>query len=59
MLTEKVFGWVALGSMFQTGLVNSDPNLMMAYFLIGAIVAVLANMFADIGYAALDPRIRL
>jgi peptide/nickel transport system permease protein len=59
VLTEKVFGWVALGQMFQTGLTNSDPNLMMAYFLIGAIVAVLANMLADIAYAALDPRIRL
>ena len=41
------------------GLTNSDPNPMMAFFVVGAVIAVLANLLADIAYAALDPRIRL
>jgi peptide/nickel transport system permease protein len=59
VLTETVFGWRALGAMFQTGLTAHDPNPVMATFLIAAVVTVLANLLADIVYAALDPRIRL
>ena len=60
VLTETVFGWRALGAMFATGLGPPvDPNPVMAYFLIGALVAVLVNLLADLAYAALDPRIRL
>ncbi len=59
VLTEKVFGWVALGQMFQTGLVELGPEPDDGLLPIGAVVAVLANMLADIAYAGLDPRIRL
>jgi len=40
-------------------LVNNDPNPVMAFFLVVAIVAVLFNILADLLYAALDPRIRV
>ena len=59
VLTETVFGWKALGALFQTGLTAHDPNPVMATFLIAAVVTVLANLLADLVYAALDPRIRL
>jgi peptide/nickel transport system permease protein len=59
VLTETVFGWKALGKMFQDGLTNFDPNPVMATFLIAAVIAVLANLLADIAYGALDPRIRV
>ena len=59
VLTETVFGWKALGALFQNGLTAHDPNPVMATFLIAAVVTVLANLLADIVYAALDPRIRL
>lgn len=59
VLTETVFGWRALGAMFQQGLTARDPNPVMAYFVVGAVVAVFANLIADLSYAALDPRIRV
>jgi peptide/nickel transport system permease protein len=59
VITERVFQWDAMGTLFQRGLVNSDPNPVMAFFLIVAIVAVIFNIIADLLYAALDPRIRV
>ncbi len=59
VFTETVFGWKALGAMFQNGLSQHDPNPVMAFFVISATVAVLANLLADLAYAALDPRIRV
>ena len=40
MITETVFEWEAMGRLFQQGLLNSDPNPVMAFFLVVAIVAV-------------------
>ena len=59
VITETVFQWDAMGRLFQTGLLNSDPNPVMAFFLIVAIIAVVFNIIADLLYAALDPRIRV
>lgn len=59
VLTETVFGWKALGALFQQGLTLHDPNPVMATFLVAAVTAVLANLLADLAYAALDPRIRV
>jgi peptide/nickel transport system permease protein len=59
VLTERVFGWKSMGALFSDGLTKTDPNPVMAFFVVGAVIAVLANLLADIAYAALDPRIRL
>jgi peptide/nickel transport system permease protein len=45
--------------MFQQGILNLDPNPVMAFFVVVAIFAVMANLCADLIYAVLDPRIRL
>ena len=59
VLTETVFGWKSMGQLFQQGLTLHDPNPVMAFFLVSATIAVLANLLADLAYAALDPRIRV
>jgi peptide/nickel transport system permease protein len=59
VLTETVFAWKAMGRLFQDGLTNTDPNPVMAFFVVAAVIAVLANLLADIAYGALDPRIRV
>ena len=59
VLTERVFGWKSMGSLFSQGLSAANPNPVMAFFVVGALIAVVANLLADIAYAALDPRIRL
>lgn len=59
VLTETVFAWKAMGRLFQDGLEQTDPNPVMAFFVVSALIAVLANLLADIAYGALDPRIRV
>ena len=59
VITERVFGWKGMGALFQYGLDNVDPNPVMAFFLVTGSLAILFNLFADIVYAGLDPRIRL
>ena len=58
VITERVFGWKGMGELFQTGLTQVDPIPVMAFFLVTGSAAVLMNLFADIAYAYLDPRIR-
>ncbi len=59
VLTETVYSYKALGAMFQQGLNQHDPNPVMAFFVVSSLVAVIANLLADIAYASLDPRIRV
>lgn len=59
IITERIFAWQGMGSLFNLGLQAVDLNLVMGVFLITGIVAVTFNVIADIAYAALDPRIRL
>ncbi len=59
VITETVFEWNGMGRMFITGLQSLDPNPVMGFFVVVALVAVLANLVADVLYATLDPRIRI
>jgi glutathione transport system permease protein len=59
VITETVFEWNAMGRLFQQGVLNLDPNPVMAFFVVVAVFAVIANLIADLLYAVLDPRIRL
>lgn len=59
IITERIFAWQGMGSLFNFGLQAIDLNLVMGVFLVTGIVAVVFNVIADIAYAALDPRIRL
>lgn len=59
VITERVFGWTGMGSMFLNGVTRVDPNPVMAFFLVTGALALIFNLLADIAYAALDPRIRV
>jgi peptide/nickel transport system permease protein len=59
VITEQVFGWQGMGTLFIQGLRDVDPNPVMAFFLVTGTAIVVFNMIADILYAYLDPRIRL
>jgi len=59
IITESVFAWKGMGSLFLTGLKDVDPNTVMAFLMVTAILVVVFNIIADIAYAYLDPRIRL
>ena len=59
VITERVFGWTGMGQLFVKGLEATDPNPVMAFFVVTGTLAVLFNLVADLVYAALDPRIRV
>ena len=58
VITEIVFGWQGMGVWFLNGVNNLDLNVTLAYLLVTAVIVILFNLFADILYAVLDPRIR-
>jgi len=59
IITESVFGWHGMGSLFNVAIQSQDLKLLMGTFAITSFLAVMATLAADIIYSALDPRIRI
>ena len=59
VLTEVVFGIHGVGYLTWVSLTNLDLPTIMATVVYGAFFIVLANALVDVGYAWLDPRVRL
>ena len=59
IITESIFGWKGMGSLFNQAINSYDLNLFMGVFIIGASLTVVANLVADLLYGVVDPRIRL
>lgn len=58
IITEQVFAFSGMGALFQAGVNTVDPNPVMGYFAIIAIMTIVFNFLADMSYSALDPRVR-
>jgi len=58
-ITENFFNWPGLGRLTWQSVINQDLYLVMASLMIGAIMLILGNLFADLLLKAADPRIRL
>jgi peptide/nickel transport system permease protein len=58
VVVEAVFGWPGIGQLLVKAINRQEINLIMAITLFTGIAIVIANLLADITYAALDPRIR-
>ncbi|GAA2970089.1 peptide/nickel transport system permease protein [Microbacterium terrae] len=59
VITETIFAWKGMGALFVDGLELGDVNLVMGFFVVTGILAVIFNLVADLLYSALDPRIRV
>jgi peptide/nickel transport system permease protein len=59
IITEHVFGWPGMGTLFINSVTHVDPNVLLCWLLVVAITVVVFNLIADILYAFLDPRIRI
>ncbi|MGZ3599002.1 MAG: ABC transporter permease [Ktedonobacterales bacterium] len=57
-LIEFVFSYPGLGFLSIQAVFNEDYPLIEGIFLFIAVAVLLANFFADIVYATLDPRVR-
>ncbi len=59
IITETVFAWSGMGQLFDQALLITDVNPLMGYFAVTGVIVVAFNIFADLIYSALDPRIRV
>lgn len=57
LLTETVFGWPGTGRLMIESVRRRDYPILMGVFLITSVGVVLASLFTDLIYAALDPRV--
>jgi len=58
IVTETIFAWPGMGRLFYNALQQSDLALLMGYLLMVAFLVVFSNLFADVVYAWLDPRVK-
>ena len=58
-VTEQIFGIPGLGAYFVSSIGNRDYPVIMGTILLYVLVLVFSNLFVDLSYAVLDPRIRL
>ena len=58
VLTETIFSWPGVGTYMVIGINQSDYAVVQAAAVVLAISFVLVNMFVDILYGYLDPKIR-
>jgi len=59
VLVESVFSWPGIGMQTLQAAQHLDVPLIMGSVLFGAVLIGLANLFVDIFYTWLDPRIQL
>ncbi|HQJ97533.1 MAG TPA: ABC transporter permease [Thermoleophilia bacterium] len=59
ILTETVFARPGIGLMIYEAIGRRDAPVIAGGVLFATVVYVFANLFVDLGYAAVDPRIRL
>jgi peptide/nickel transport system permease protein len=58
IVTETIFAWPGEGRLFINALGQQDISLMMGYLVFNAFLVVFFNLFADVCYAWLDPRVK-
>ena len=58
VLTETIFGWPGVGRYIYTAIGNRDYPVIQSGILVIATLFVLINLFVDLLYAYLDPRIK-
>jgi ABC-type dipeptide/oligopeptide/nickel transport system permease component len=59
IVTETVFQWPGVGSLFINSVQVADVPVMAAYLMFIAFVFVVINLIVDILYYAVDPRLRV
>ena len=59
VIIETIFALPGLGQLFYTAVLARDYPLIMGILVLGAVLTLLGNLLADLGYSLADPRIRV
>ena len=57
LITETMFAYLGMGKLIFDSIIGNDFNLALVSLLFATFVVLVGNLLADLGYAALDPRI--
>jgi peptide/nickel transport system permease protein len=58
VIIESLFSIPGMGKLFYDGVMMRDYPLIMAILTFGALLTLIGNLLADLGYALADPRLR-
>jgi peptide/nickel transport system permease protein len=58
VIFESIFAIPGMGQLFYGAVMARDYPLVMGELVIGAVLTLMGNLLADVGYALVDPRIR-
>lgn len=58
IIIEQVFQWPGIGQLTMEAILSRDYPTLMGINLIAACVILLTNLFTDIVYSIVDPRIK-
>jgi peptide/nickel transport system permease protein len=59
VVTESVFAWPGIGSLFTEALARRDYTVLMALLMLTSTAIVVLNLVADLAHALVDPRVAL
>jgi peptide/nickel transport system permease protein len=58
VITEQIFAWPGLGQLTMESVMSRDYPTLMGLNLMAAVIVLFVNLFTDIVYSIVDPRIR-
>jgi peptide/nickel transport system permease protein len=58
VIIETIFSWPGMGRLSYEAIISHNYPLVMGTVVIAALLTMLGNLLADIGYAMADPRVR-
>ncbi len=58
VIIESIFALPGLGQLFYQAVMSRDYPLIMGSLVLGAVLTLLGNLLADVGYGLADPRVR-
>lgn len=59
VVTESIFAWPGMGRLIIDSINLLDRPVIVAYLLVTVVVFLIVNIFVDVLYSILDPRVRL
>lgn len=59
LVTETMFAQWGMGKMIYDSILSNDYNLALVGLLFATLITLLSNLFADLAYSWLDPRISM
>ena len=59
IITERVFSRPGMGTLLLSALNNGDTQIILPWMLVTGALIIVFNLFADVLYGVLDPRVRV